>query len=125
MYFTNFISFNNLKNFEKEGPRYPFTNKQVVPLLSKLDRFVARADWVDSFLALKEKSLDFYLSDLRVLLLNPSHMLDGGPKPFRFQPHYFDERSLMDKLENWWLKFDFWGNLGVILHKKLKALREI
>lgn len=49
--------------------------------------------------------------------------LMGGLKPFRLQPHWFDELELMGSLKNWWEESNLSGNAGFLFHSKLKFLK--
>lgn len=35
-------------------------------------------------------------------MLQKSFPIDGGAKPFRFQPHWFEENELMESFHSWW-----------------------
>lgn len=76
-----------------------YSYKQSSLALSNLDHFIADATWVEKFRAGIEVSLKVYQSDHRVLLLMLVNCINGGPKPFRFQPHWFAEKELMSKIE--------------------------
>lgn len=67
--------------------------------------------------------MGFYNSDHRVLLLRPCVLVDTGPKPFRFQPHWFGEELLLSDLEGWWNEQVVDGDPGFILHKKIKGMK--
>lgn len=120
---NTFIDNFSLLEFDKGGPQFSFSNKQDIPTLSKIDRFLACVDWMETFPGLVEKSLCFFKSDHRVLLLKSTTIIKGRPKPFRFQPHWFEEPDLMQLIKPWWNEMQFSGNAGFVLHKKLKLLK--
>lgn len=70
-----------------------------------------------------KSSLNFYDSDHRVLVLEKSCLVDGGPKPFMFQPHWFEEKKLISLLQGWWEESNATGNIGFVFHSKLKLLK--
>lgn len=80
--FNAFIDDHNLVEFAKEGPKFSFSNNQEVLVQSKLDRFLASSDWLELFSGHAKRSLGFYHSDHRAILLEHKVSLDGGPKPF-------------------------------------------
>lgn len=122
--FNNFMEACDLIEFDRRGPRFTYSNKKVQPSLSRLDRYVADLNWFQKMSGMVETTLGFFKSDHRAVLLNFARHSSGGPKPFRFQPHWFSEADLMLSLETWWNSFEFSGNPGFVLHKKLKALKE-
>lgn len=121
--FNNYFIDCEMLEFVKEGCKFSFSNKQAEPTLSKLNRFTTNISWFDLFPGLVEVSLGFYGSDHRVLILKPYQEARAGPKPFRFQPHWFDHHELMAHIRDWWVEFSFFGNPGFVLHKKLKELK--
>lgn len=71
-----------------------------------------------------ESPLNFYESDHRVLILQKNSPIDGGPKHFHFQPHWFEEKAIMTSIQSWWNETEVKGNPGFVLHYKLKAIKE-
>lgn len=121
--FNNFVESYGLCEFTRVGLRFSFKNGSLPPTLSKLDHFLVTTDWMALFPGMVEKSLNFFDSDHRVIVLQKSSPIDGGPKPFHFQPHWLEEDGLMSSLEGWWASFDDMGNAGFVFHSKLKKLK--
>lgn len=62
-------------------------------------------------------------SDHKAIVLKGLNLVDGGPKPFHFQPHWFEEASLLENLKHWWEDQDVQGGTSFVFHKKLKGLK--
>lgn len=58
-----------LCEFDRAGPNFTYSNNSSLPISSRLDRFLANTDWMELFLSMIEKSLNFYNYDHRVLIL--------------------------------------------------------
>lgn len=58
-----------------------------------------------------------------MIFLKLSKQIIGRPKPFCFQLHWFEEKTLMGCLEQWWNEMSFVGNPNFVLHKRLQGLR--
>lgn len=67
--FSTFIDDFGLCEFDKVGPRFSYRNGSSPPTLSKLDRFIPTTEWMALFPVTGEKSLNFFDSDHRVLVL--------------------------------------------------------
>lgn len=78
---------------------------------------------MENFPGLLEKSLRFYKFDHRVVLLKSSVVVKGRPKPFQFQPHWFDEHELITLIKSWWSELEVTGNADYVLHQNLKLLK--
>lgn len=84
-------------------------------------RFLSTLEWFNLFSGMVESSLIFYDSDHRLLMLQKSCPMDA--KPFRFQPHRFEEKKLISLLQGWWEELKVTGNAGYVLHKVKGAKR--
>lgn len=113
-----------LCEFDKSRPSFSFSNNSSPPILCRIDKFLANIEWFEMFPGLVEKSFNFYDSDHRFLLLKKCCPIDGGPKPFRFQPHWFEEKKLMEYLQAWWEETRVTGNADYVFHRKLKLLKD-
>lgn len=51
-------------------------------------------------------------------------MMESRPKPFRFQPHQFEEEKLIWNFEGRWKDQVVVGKTGCVLHKKNQKLKE-
>lgn len=70
-----------------------------------------------------EFTLSYHDSDHRLLLLRKKELIDGGSKPFRFHPYWFEEEKLMESLKGWWEECNVKGNAGFVFHSRLKHLK--
>lgn len=113
----------DLMEFNKDGPKFSFDNKQSPPCLSKLDRILVSVDWMEHFGAGTEKLLGFNESDHRVFSLQNAKR-GSGAKPFWFKVCWLQVDSLVNSLETWWKGFSVKGYLGYVLSKKLKFIKE-
>lgn len=82
--FNKFINDFNLLEFDKSGTRFTFSNMQNPPTRSRLDQFITNTNWLEAFLVHLEKVSNFYGLYHRVIILNSSISVKGGPKPCRF-----------------------------------------
>lgn len=121
--FNEFMEEFQLLEFNRDGPNFTFSNKQLPLVLSRLDRFVANVDWVECFKGHTERIMGYNESDHRLLLLMETNK-GGGPKPFRFEPHWFEVKGLFEKIKEWWGNFEVNGHAGSVLAKKLKLLKQ-
>lgn len=121
--FDNFINDFDFMEFDRLGTRITFSNNQTPHSFSHLDLYLSSVSWMECFSTITKNALGFFNSDHKVVHLKPSTFVDGGPIPFRFQPHWFEEMVLLEQLDLWWAEFDFQGNVGYVLHKKLKSLK--
>lgn len=79
------------------GPKYTWTNKRKInPIYERLDRGWANVDWLKMFPNYSLRHLPRATSDHYPLLLNllPNNLV-VGEKPFRFEPMYWSQTSLM------------------------------
>lgn len=55
--------------FEKDGPKFSFSNKQTQPTLSKVDKFITDASWFECLSGFLQVSLGFQNSDNKIIQL--------------------------------------------------------
>ncbi|KAL5715982.1 hypothetical protein ACHQM5_017730 [Ranunculus cassubicifolius] len=120
--FNDFVDEYKMIEFQEEGPKFTYSNHQTPPALSRIDRFMANLEWLAEFRDHSERKMGYYKSDHRMLLLSQSVRLKG-PKPFRFEPHWFESKELFKKIEKWWEEERVEGNPGFVISKKLKAIK--
>lgn len=58
-----------LCEFEHSGPSFTYSNKSSPPVLSRLDQYLANAEWFELFPGMIKTPLNYYESDHRVLIL--------------------------------------------------------
>ncbi|KAF5177633.1 hypothetical protein FRX31_032778 [Thalictrum thalictroides] len=93
----------NLVDYPLQGARYTWTNGTS---FSRIDRFLATADWEAHFSQAKEVALFRSVSDHRVVVLDCSRKRRGSV-PFRFEVMWFENDGLLTCIDKWWNSSSF------------------
>ncbi|KAL4184365.1 hypothetical protein AMTRI_Chr10g225250 [Amborella trichopoda] len=121
--FSEFISRNELIDIPLQGCQYTWSNHDTYPSLSKLDRFLISINWEEQFPISLSMALPKFTSDHCPILLD-TNAISRGPRPFRFELHWLQEKGLLAPIQTWWNSFNsqVTGRSGFILQKKIQLL---
>ncbi|KAL4195209.1 hypothetical protein AMTRI_Chr05g72220 [Amborella trichopoda] len=122
--FSDFISKTNLLDIPLQGNRFTWSSPSSQPSLSKLGRFLLNPEWEEEFLGSHAMALPKLVSDHSPILLS-TLPLYRGPKPFRFELSWLEERSLSTLIPTWWNSFptQIKGRIGFRLQSKIQLLK--
>ncbi|KAL4202189.1 hypothetical protein AMTRI_Chr02g262430 [Amborella trichopoda] len=122
--FSDFITRNNLLYIPLQGNRFTWSNPSSQPSLSKLDRFLFSTDWEEKFPSSHFVALPIPVSDQCPILLS-TLAVNRGPKPFKFELAWMEEKSLSSLIPTWWNSFSAQvnGRAGFRLQSKIRLLK--
>lgn len=120
--FFDWINSNALLDLHLHGSKYTWSNHQLHPILSRLDRFLISRDWAILYPNATQKVLPKLALDHCPILLDS--MKDRwGPTPFRFKLLWLLESDLPNLIRAWWKEFGVEGWVGYMIITKLKNLK--
>ncbi|PNX96151.1 cysteine-rich receptor-like protein kinase, partial [Trifolium pratense] len=90
--------------------------------MSRIDRFLISDQWVNCWGASSVWVLDRDVSDHCPLVLKSS-VVDWGPKPFRFNNHWLEDKDFKKVVEEAWGGQVINGWMGFAMKEKLKGLK--
>ncbi|XP_011626355.1 uncharacterized protein LOC105421274 [Amborella trichopoda] len=90
--------------------------------MSKLDRFLVAAEWVEAFPLVFVKSLVRLSSDHLPLLLSMGKSR-GGLKPFRFELCWLEKLEVLELIRRIWCNTVVIGSMDFQIHKKLVNIK--
>lgn len=94
--FSDWINSYGLLDLHLNGASFMWSNNQVPPIMSRLDRFLISGEWAET-----------YPQVVQVALPKPTS--DRGPKPFRFELMWLEEKNFHDLIWAWWVEMDVQG----------------
>lgn len=121
--FFDFINDFRLRDVPISGAAYTWLNFQNPPSMSKLDGFLLLAEWDNLFPLSKGLARPRPVSD-HIPLVLCEKMINGDPKPFKFENMWLQSPNFVDLVKSWWGSFSVTGKPGQRLWLKLKLLRE-
>ncbi|KAL4184342.1 hypothetical protein AMTRI_Chr10g540 [Amborella trichopoda] len=98
--FSDFITNNDLLDIPLQGNRFTWSSHSSQPILSKLDRFLFSLEWEENFPGSHSLTLPKPISDHCPILLS-TLAVARGPKPFRFELAWMEEKSLSTLILTW------------------------
>ncbi|GAU21871.1 hypothetical protein TSUD_33680 [Trifolium subterraneum] len=90
--------------------------------MSRLDRFLISDEWALKWGIGSLWALPRDVSDHCTLILKYNHG-DWGPKPFRFNNFWLENKNLKEVVERFWVDNRVDGWMGFVLKEKLKGLK--
>ena len=118
--FLEFIEEQELIDLPMQGALYTWTNKQEIPLMSRLDHLLISPAREDHFNQLQKLALPNPISDHIPLILQQMIRKDGL-RPFRFELMWLKVEGFKEKLSNWWTGFSFGETESFCLGPKAKG----
>ena len=119
--FSDFISVNGLVDTPLAGGNFTWTNNREVHSMSRIDRFLFSADWVEDGVNISQKRLfRLYLDHFPVLLEFGSIQ---KRRPFRFENLWLKVEGFVDRVRLWWESYSIDGTPNFVFATKLKALK--
>lgn len=102
--FNDFIGKNNLRELDRAGPRYTWSNKQECPIFAKLDRILVTTDWETRFPLCLAWSLTRVGSDHSPIILDTGE--HGAPRPryFHFENHWASREGFKEMITEKWME---------------------
>ncbi|XP_077251900.1 uncharacterized protein LOC143891145 [Tasmannia lanceolata] len=119
---SDFILGGELIDLLLEGARYTWTNNQENLILSWLDRILISTEWEEKFPRIFQRALPRPISDHNLLLLELSDF-SAGPRPFKMDMSWCEDKGFDGKVKNWWEAMNVTGWKGFILGQKIKQLK--
>ena len=121
-FFNSFLLEVELLDLDPLGRRYTWVHSNG-RTMSRIDRALVSEEWITCWGNTSLWVLPRSISDHCLLVLR-SGDLDWGPKPFRFNNYWLENRKFKKGVEEVWRSYRGDGWMGVILKNKLKRLKE-
>ncbi|KAK2385146.1 hypothetical protein QL285_072415 [Trifolium repens] len=121
--FRNFVEELELVDLPILGRRFTWYHASG-NAMSRIDRILISDEWAHKWGNAALWGLSRDVSDHCPLILKYSHE-DWGPKPFRFNNFWLDNKKLVGIVESFWETHKVEGWMGFVLKEKLKTLKTI
>lgn len=105
------------------GADFTWSNLQINPVMSRLDRYLVSTDWLEIFSDVSQKVLPRPILDHCPLLLETG-LKDWGPPPFRIELMWLSGKGFKDSVRNWWKDKSVEGWMGYQLSQNFKFLKK-
>lgn len=100
--FNEFIEKSELREIYRNGGGYTWTNKQMSPILSNLDRILVSTEWENKFPLSTLTSLTRIGSDHSPLALDTWGAIQKKTPQFHFEKYWFQEEGFLQLVEEKW-----------------------
>lgn len=100
--FNSFILDNGLLELTRKGSKFTWTNKQVNPVMSVLDRILTCADWDLHYGRAVCESVTRVGSDHNPIIVNTSDDIFRQQHNFRFEMHWLEQQGFKEKVKDRW-----------------------
>ena len=120
--FSDWINRHSLLDLQLNGASFTWSNHRVPPIMSRLDRFLISGEWADLYPHSIQVVLPKPTSDHCPIVLD-SRLEYWGPRPFRFELMWLEEKGFSDLICSWWSDFQFLGWAGFRLTSMLRKLK--
>ena len=120
--FFDWINSHSLMDLHLGGANFTWSNHQIPPSLSRLDRFLVTNDWMDPYPEVSQIALPKPTSDHCSILFDSKNS-KWGPSPFRFELLWLEDKHFRDSIKIWWNSYDVSGRATYRLSSKLKRLK--
>lgn len=90
--FSDWIGY-GLLDLQLNGASFMWSNNQVPPIMSRLDRFLISGEWAEMYPQVVKVALPKPTSDHCPIVLD-SRVISWGPKPFCFELMWLEEKKL-------------------------------
>ena len=101
MIFSDFIFVNGLIDTPRSRGNFTWSNNREVASMSRIDRFLFTADWVEGFTLTSQKRLIKLTSDHFPIMLEGGCIQRGRP-PFQFENMWLKADGFVERVRNWW-----------------------
>jgi hypothetical protein len=122
--FNAAISNQRLEELKLYGTKYIWTNKQLSPLLERLDWFFASVAWLTNYPGSFVSSLSRDTSDHTPCLISISTDVPKA-KVFRFENYWLLHDDFMQVMEHGWNVPTYQTDKAKVMTAKLKNLRRV
>ncbi|PNX99671.1 cysteine-rich receptor-like protein kinase, partial [Trifolium pratense] len=121
--FRNFVENLELVDLPLLGRRFTWYQSSG-KAMSRIDRILISDDWASRWGNVALWVLPRDVSDHCPLVLKYRND-DWGPKPFRFNNFWLENKKLIEVVESFWESYNVEGWMGFVLKEKLKVLKSI
>jgi len=125
--FNDFIMDASLMELQRSGERYTWSNKQVVPIFSILDRVFVNNAWEDKYPMVKVQVCTRVGSDHNPIIVDMGGRDTKAPTYFRFDPTWLTQEGFKNWVtERWSIRLkpeslDHWHVISGILRRAMKG----
>lgn len=100
--FNNFIENNSLREIKRNGPKFTWTNKQITPIQSNIDRVLCSTDWEKVFPLCTLETLIRVGSDHRPMVLDDGEHLKRCRRTFKFERQWIRKDNFIPLVTEKW-----------------------
>ena len=120
--FLDNIESNSLVDLPLEGASFTWFRDSGLPSMSRIDKALISLDWEEHFVNVSQRVLPRVISDHCPLLLEAG-VVRRGRNAFKFKNMWLKAEGFVDRVQHWWIGYNFVGSPGFILAQKLRALK--
>jgi hypothetical protein len=122
--FNEAISTLGLVELPLKGRRFTWSNKQISPLLERLDWFFTSANWTLSYPSTFAYSLVMETSDHVPCVISISTSIPKRSR-FQFENYWMEHRDFLEVVQNGWVAPPHITDAAKIVTAKFKNLRKV
>ncbi|MCI08477.1 transposon TX1 putative protein, partial [Trifolium medium] len=119
--FRNFLTNMDLIDLPVLGRKFTWVHPNGISM-SRIDRVLVSNDWLSFVVNPALWVLPCTVSDHCPLVVR-SNVVDWGPRPFRFNNYWLENKDFTKVVENYWMNNNLTGWMAYVLKEKLKGLK--
>jgi len=124
LHFNEALSALGVVELPLHGQRFTWTNKQLSPLLERLDWFFTSQSWTNSFPITCVTTLTMETSDHSPCLISINTTIPKG-KVFRFENYLMEHEHFLNIVQHGWALPTFQSDPAKVITAKFKNLRRV
>ena len=124
LHFNEALSALGVVELPLHGQRFTWTNKQLSPLLERLDWFFTSQSWTNSFPITCVTTLTMETSDHSPCLISINTTIPKG-KVFRFENYLMEHEQFLNVVQHGWTLPTFQSDPAKVITAKFKNLRRV
>ena len=102
--FNEFIRKFNLREIPLGGLKFTWSNKQINPVLVKLDRFLVSTEWEEKFPSCSAHGLTRVGSDHNPIIIDSRDQIHSKPRYFYFENNWFLQPGFEELVKEKWIE---------------------